>query len=491
MVVFDAAPLFEVRGVSALPARDRARVIRGRLLAAAEDPGFDPAAIAISGGGDGLEIGTPGRPLVVIYPADAQLEEVQPQVLATAVKRRLALAVEDYRAERTPEGMRRAVWRAALWTVAYAAAMAAVVLAGRAALAFTDRHVAARVAFWEEKSRSIVRLRALWDAVRALLRIGFVAAGLLATYVWLNAVLLALPWTREAGNAALGLVASPIKRLVGGLVTAIPQLVALAVVVALTVAALRTSARFFAMVAAGTLRVSNFDPEWAVPTQRLVRLAIILAGAIMAYPYVPGSSTEAFKAIGLFAGVVFSFGASSIVANLVAGQSLIYRRAFRVGDRVTIADVTGDVEEMSAQATYIRTPKNERVTIPNAIVLTSQVTNFSHFAHEHGLILHTTVGIGYEVAWQEVEAMLLEAARRTPGTLAVPPAFVLQTALGDYSPVYELNVHVRDAHAIPATYSALHARIQDVFAERGVQIMTPSYVADPPDAKVPPVSGAR
>jgi small-conductance mechanosensitive channel len=226
-------------------------------------------------------------------------------------------------------------------------------------------------------------------------------------------------------------------------------------------------------------------------SHRIARLLIILFAAIMAYPYVPGSSTEAFKAIGLFAGLVFSLGASSIVANLVAGQSLIYRRAFRIGDRVTIADVTGDVEELSAQATYIRTPKNERVTIPNAIVLGSQVTNYSHFASEHGLILHTEVGIGYEVPWKQVEEMLLEAARRTPGALSDPPAFVRQKALGDYAPVYELNVHIRDAKAMVTTYSALHASIQDVFAERAVQIMTPSYVADPPDPKIPPMSGGK
>ncbi len=116
----------------------------------------------------------------------------------------------------------------------------------------------------------------------------------------------------------------------------------------------------------------------------------------------------------------------------------------------------------------------------------SEVINYSHFTREGTLILHTEVGIGYEVAWQDVEAMLIEAARRTPGALANPAPFVLQTGLGDYSPVYELNIHTRNEKAMPATYSALHAAIQDVFAERGVQIMTPHYVADPPDAKIPP-----
>ena len=170
MVVFDGEALFEVRGVSALPAAERGRLIHGRLMAAAADPGFDPAAIAVTAVEDGLEIGAPGRPLVVVYPADARLEEVQPHVLATAIQSRLARAIADYRAARTPEGLRRAVWHAVLWTVAYAVAIAALVMAWRAARAVTDRHVAARIAVWEERARNVVRLTALWDTVRAALR---------------------------------------------------------------------------------------------------------------------------------------------------------------------------------------------------------------------------------------------------------------------------------------------------------------------------------
>jgi small-conductance mechanosensitive channel len=485
-VYFDARPLFEIRGISALPATDRADLIQGRLRAAAEDPSFDPATIAVTPAGDGLRIGTPGRPLVTVYPADAELEEVAPSVLATAVRDRLAQAIADYRAARTPEGVQSAIRQAVLWTVGFAAAIVALVLVARAALAFIDRHVEGRIEVWEARARNVVRLRAIWDMMRAALRVAFVIVGVLAIYAWLNAVLLALPWTREAGREVLARVSSPVRRIGAGIASAVPDLIALAVIVALTIALLRISRRMFAMVAAGTLRFRNFDPDWAVPTERLVRVLVILFAAIMAYPYVPGSSTEAFKAIGIFAGVLISFGASSIVANLFAGQTLIYRRAFRVGDRISVADVTGDVEEISAQATYIRTPKNERVTIPNAMVLSNQVTNYSHFARDQGLILHTEVGIGYEVAWKDVEAMLLEAARRTPGVLTEPAPFVLQKRLGDYSPVYELNVHTRSARGMIATYSALHACIQDVFAERGMQIMTPSYVADPPDPKVPP-----
>jgi small-conductance mechanosensitive channel len=485
-VYFDAVPLFEVRGVSAVPAAERAGIIRGRLRAAAEDPGFDPATIAVAPAEDGLAIAAPGRPLLTVFPSDARLEEVSQHVLARVLRDRVAQAITDYRAARTPEGVRSAVRHAVGWTIGYLVALAALVAIARIVLAFVDRHVTAQILVWEERARSVVQLRTIWEVVRAVLRAGFVVLGLVATYVWLDAVLLALPWTRDAGRAALAAVSSPVRRIAGGIAGAIPNVIAIVVIAVLTVELLRFLRRLFAMIAAGNVRIAGFDPEWAVPTERILRLLVIVFAAVMAYPYVPGSSTEAFKAVGIFLGLVFSFGASSIVANLVAGQSLIYRRAFRVGDRVEIAGVTGDVEELGAQATYLRTPRNERVTIPNAIVLTTQVTNYSHFARDPGLILHTEVGIGYEVPWQEVEAMLVEAARRTPGVLAEPAPFVWQKKLGDFSPIYELNVSTRDARAMHATLTALHAAIQDVFAERGIQIMTPSYVADPPDPKVPP-----
>jgi small-conductance mechanosensitive channel len=486
MVFFDGKPLFEVRGVSALPAAERAHLVRERITAAADDPAFDPADLTLEPVANGVSIAGPGHSIVTVYDADARLEEIEAAVLATAIEARIVRAITAYRADRTPEGVRTAWRTAGLWTLGYLALIATLLVLMRSGGRMIDRYVNARIGRWEARARNVVQLKAIWRTIRTLLHYAFVALGLLSTYIWLNGVLLALPATRETGRDALALVADPIRRIFAGIVAAIPNLIAIAVIVAITWYVLRIAGRFFGMIGAGRLRFRNFDPEWSSPTERLVRVLIVLFAAIMAYPYIPGSSSEAFRAISIFAGVMFSLGATSIVANLVAGQSLIYRRAFRVGDRIEVAGVLGDVEELTAQATYIRTLKNERVTVPNALVLGSQVTNYSQLTREQGLILHTEVGIGYEVPWQQVEEMLLEAARRTEGALRDPGPFVLQKKLGDYSPVYEINIYTRDAKAMPQTYTRLHAAIQDVFAERGIQIMTPSYVADPAEAKVPP-----
>jgi len=144
------------------------------------------------------------------------------------------------------------------------------------------------------------------------------------------------------------------------------------------------------------------------------------------------------------------------------------------------------VTEARLQVTHLRTPKNEEIVVPNSTILNTEVVNYSTLARTKGLVLHTTVGIGYEVPWRQVEAMLVLAAGRTPGLEKQPPPFVLQKSLGDFAVNYEINAYCRDAGSMWQVYSDLHRSIQDVFNEYGVQIMTPAYEADTPQPKVVP-----
>ena len=114
------------------------------------------------------------------------------------------------------------------------------------------------------------------------------------------------------------------------------------------------------------------------------------------------------------------------------------------------------------------------------------MTNFSSLATDNGLILHTTVGIGYEVPWRQVEAMLLLAAKKTPGLITTRDPFVLPTTLGDFAITYELNAYTDDASGMPSLYRALHCNILDVFNEYGVAIMTPAYEREPEEPKIVP-----
>jgi small-conductance mechanosensitive channel len=207
---------------------------------------------------------------------------------------------------------------------------------------------------------------------------------------------------------------------------------------------------------------------------------------VVAYPYIPGSESPAFKGVSLFLGVVFSLGSSSSIANIVAGYMVIFRRAFKVGDRVKIGAQMGDVVEMRLQATHLRTIKNEEVIVPNSLIINTDVVNYSSLARKGGLILHTTVTIGYDTPWRQVHALLLAAAERTEGLLKEPRPFVLQTALNDFYVSYELNAYTDRPLEMISIYSHLHQHIQDAFNEHGVQIMSPHYLGDPARAKVVP-----
>jgi small-conductance mechanosensitive channel len=205
---------------------------------------------------------------------------------------------------------------------------------------------------------------------------------------------------------------------------------------------------------------------------------------VIAYPYIPGSDSAAFKGITIFLGVMFSLGSSSIIANVVAGYTMVYRRAFRVGDRIKVEDIVGDVIEMRVLETHIRSLKNEEIVVPNNVILNSHVVNYTSLAQEKGLILHTTIGIGYDVPWRQVEAMLLMAADRTPDLLREPSPFVLETGLRDFSVRYELNVYCEQAAEMPRVYALLHQNILDVFNEYEISIMTPAYIFDTEDPKL-------
>jgi small-conductance mechanosensitive channel len=207
---------------------------------------------------------------------------------------------------------------------------------------------------------------------------------------------------------------------------------------------------------------------------------------VIAYPYIPGSDSLAFKGVSVFVGVLLSLGSSSYMANLLAGLSMTYRGTFREGDRIRVGETVGIVVEIKVMITRVRTPKNEIVVIPNSKILNTDVINYSQLAKTRGLLLHTTVSIGYDTPWRQVKAMLIEAARSTQGLNQEPEPFVLQTSLGDFAADFEVNAYCSDVSNLQQIYSDLHDNIQDIFNKYGVQIMSPAYVADPESAKVVP-----
>jgi len=296
-------------------------------------------------------------------------------------------------------------------------------------------------------------------------------------FAYVSVVFSFFPWTRGFTRALLGWVADPL-RLVGlALVQFIPKLIFILVIVAVTRFLLKVIHLVFSGIGSGRLELPNFPAEWADPTYKLVRLFVLVVAFIVVFPYLPGSQSDAFKGVSVFLGLLLSLGSTAAVSNLVAGVVLTYMRPFRVGDRVRIADTTGDVLEKTLLVTRVRTIHNEDITIPNAMVLASHIVNFSSTARELGVILHPGVTIGYDAPWRKVHELLLAAADATEGITKDPKPFVLQTSLDDSYVSYQLNAYTDRPNAIHLTYARLHENIQDAFNAAGVEIMSPHYAA--------------
>ena len=323
--------------------------------------------------------------------------------------------------------------------------------------------------------------------VLGLLRFVRYAANALLVYVYLTFVFGLFPATRDFATSLFGYFTSAAHSIGVSMIDYLPSMVFLIVLIWVTRAILRLMKMGFDRVAYGRVRLHNFPAEFAQPTFRLTRVLVIVFAIIVAYPYLPGSGSPAFQAVSIFMGLLVSLGSSGAIANVVSGLSLTYMRAFKIGDRVRIADAEGDVIDRTTFVTKIRTTKNVEVTIPNAMVMSNHIVNYTGQEAEPFLVLHTTVTIGYDVDWRKVHEVMVKATEGLEGLLEEPAPYVLQTALDDFYVHYELNAHTRTPRRMTQIYSDLHARLQDGFHEAGIEIASPhlSSLRDGNRAHVP------
>lgn len=485
-VEVDGQVLFRVRGVSSFPAEKRAEGIRERIEKVAADPSFPSSGLTTEIVDKGTVIMAGKTALMIVIDADAQLEQTNRDNLAAVHRVRIQQAIDEFRQARKTEALLKAGLYAAGATVLLAAGIAVLLMLNRWLDKTVSKLMQSRVRAVDIQSFKVLRRETIWKALHSVvLAIGIVTI-FVSVYAYLQYVLALFPWTRSISNDLFDLATGTAEKLGKSVAAVIPDLLILVIIFYLTRFVLRRIRNFFDEVEKKRVAFEQFEPEWAIPTYKLVRVLILAFALIVAYPYIPGSETAAFKGISIFIGLVVSLGSSTAISNLIAGYLMTYRRVFKVGDRVQVGDVTGEVVAVRLQVTHLRTTKNEEVTIPNSQILNSDVTNYSSLASTQGLILHTTVGIGYETPWRQVEAMLRTAAGRTEDVLAEPGPFVLLTKLGDFAVTYELNAYTRDTRKIAKTYAELHRHIIDVFNEYGVQIMTPAYEGDPEQPKVVP-----
>lgn len=482
-VRLDGRTLFKVRGSTSLPALARATAISERIVAVASDPAVMPESVTVVTTPLGEAIMAGKTRVMTVTPLDGDFESVPYKLAAASHALQLRDALQLYRVERAPEKFARGAAISAIDTVLLLVTWW-LVLIGFRRLDTRLSHIHSR----KSESAPVVGRHGSELTIQSVGHGALSASrwliSLVLLYVWLQHVLAQFPATRWLSDGLTGFIVDPLLTISEAVADYLPNLIFLLVLFFLTRYGIRLLRYYFSTVERGTTRLPNFEPEWSVPTYKLVRTVVIGLALIMGYPYLPGAGTDALKGLSLFAGLLFSLGASTSVSGVISGYINTFGRVFRVGDLIKVGEVLGTVTQVRLLNTRVCTIRNEEVTIPNSTITNSSLLNYTALARERGLILQTQVGIGYEVPWRQVHAMLLEAAARTPGLLTEPTPFIYQLELGDFAVVYQLNVYQGSAKGIFATRSTLHQNILDLFNENGVQIMTPAYEGDPAEPKV-------
>ena len=482
----DGNILFYVQGMTSFPAEERASLISQRIVRAVSDRSIPADSVKILTAENQLKIFAGKEFIMIVSSDDARAEGIEHIVLAKWICQKIGQAITSHRYERSGPVLLKKSLYALGAALLYTIILFVLLWLVRRLNKGLEKRIRSRIDIMENKSFHIIRSSSLWKAIGILFRTLKILVVVVITAVFLQYILGLFPLTMGVAAYSLSLFLNPLISIGNAFISFLPSLAFLIIIYLVTRYLLKLIKLFFTSIHEGGIRLPKFDEEWAMPTYKILRVVVIVFALVVAYPYIPGSETSAFKGISVFLGVLLSLGSSSFISNIIAGYSMTYRGAFKTGDLIEVDDQIGYVEEQRLLVTRLRSRKNEEISIPNSELLNSNIINYSKRAKDLGLILHTFVGIGYDTPWRLVDAMLKEAAGRTEGLLNQPSPFVMKKSLDSFAVTYEINVYCDDASKMFFYYSQLHQNILDVFNENNVQIMVPSYEGDPPVPKIVP-----
>mgnify|MGYP001259525739 CR=1 FL=1 len=305
-------------------------------------------------------------------------------------------------------------------------------------------------------------------------------------YLWLTYVLARFPLTEPLGDRLGDFLLDLLETIGTSFIGAMPSLTTAVVILFMTKAANDALGNFFKAAKAGRVHAPGLHADTVSATHRLVTVMVWGLGIAIAYPFIPMSNSDAFKGLSVMFGFMLTLGSAGIVNQLMSGLVLVYARALSVGDFVEVGENAGVVSQVGVLSTKIINMRNEEITIPNAVLVGNPIRNFSRLARERGTLVSTKVTIGYDTPWRQVHAMLIAAAKLTPGLRPLPTPFVYQKSLEDWYVEYELFAHMDQPLKRVSVLSALLGNIQDQFNTYGVQIMSPHFNSQPANNLVVP-----
>jgi small-conductance mechanosensitive channel len=314
---------------------------------------------------------------------------------------------------------------------------------------------------------------------RAAIRLISAAVVLVLGYLWLVYSLEQFPYTLPWGEKLGAFLTQLLLDLGWGALAAIPGLAVVVIIFLIARWCVHLINAVFREIEKGRLSLPWLEKETARTTQTLLIVAVWLFALVVAYPYIPGSDTAAFKAVSVLIGVMIALGSTSLINQIISGLFVVYSKSVKSGDYVRVGEVEGEVINIGSLATKLRTPRQEEITLPHSLLVGTATTNYSRLAEKEGMVITVSVTIGYDVPWRQVYALLLLGASRTPGVRQEPPPSVLQRELSDFYVQYQLLAHLEEGSSRAVVLSELHAQIQDAFNEHGTQIMSPHFETQP------------
>ena len=476
-VKLEGITLFRIRArLGPFTADDRARAVSSRLLTVAKDRSVSTDEFMLVQASNGTDIVVRDLVVATVSDEDARLAQTPRNELAA----RYIASIQSAIVNRRSEYSFRNIAVRALYALLTTLALILILMAFRRIFPALRRRIEANrgsmIGSLHLQRAELISAERVTQVLMQSVTVLRVVLVILLLYLYITLLSSFFPLTRDYTPALLSYVLSPLQAAGSAFLGYLPSLLVIVVMGVFAYGCTRLSRFLFHHVATGAITWPGFYPEWADPTHKIVRFSILAFTVVVVFPYLPGSNSPAFRGISIFLGVLFSLGSTSAVANIVSGVILTYTRAFKIGDRVKIADTIGDVVETTLLATRVRTIKNEVITVPNSMVLGTHITNFtSRSGGSYDLILHTSVTIGYDAPWRTVHDLLISAALRTSHILPDPRPFVLQTSLDDFFVRYEINGYTGQPSDMANIYAELHQNIQDCFNEAGMEIMSPHY----------------
>ena len=481
-VMLDGKTLFFIRrGVSSFSAEERANTITRRIERIAQNDSIPIENLTIEQIPDdnSLYLSIDQEVILTVTERDAKAYRSTPEVLAQQALQKIQVAIAQYRQDRKPEQLLKNIIYTVIATFSFLIISFAVIKISGKLFPFIRRLIESLTPGIQIGNIEIVsssKISFFWLRVFRMIRLFIL---FLLTFNYATFVLRLFPWTRVFGESILGYFSRSLELVLSSIGKYLPNAFIITIIIFVTYYLIRLIKPFFTAIERGNLVIPGFYTDWAKPTYNLLLVIIIALAAIVAFPYLPGFDSPAFRGVSVFLGLLLSLGSTSAIANVIGGIILIYTRAFRIGDHIQVGEVIGDLIEKNFLVIRICTPTNKIITIPNSSLLSSNVINFSISSRElnRNLIIQTTITLGYDLPWRKAHKTLIEAALETEHILKEPAPFVLQTSLDNFYISYQLNAYTNQPNLMVIIYSELHQNIQDKCNEAGIEILSPSYTS--------------